>query len=79
MFSIPTAITEEICLSNSLLPHKPSSPPALQRNPNLMFMSSVCFHGNFVTNVSWPHNRAAEEENVGWEAVLKMMISNVKL
>lgn len=53
MFSIPTAITEEICLSSSPLPRNPSSaPPALQRNPNLMFMSSVCCHGNFVTNVS---------------------------
>lgn len=73
MFSIPTAITEEICLSSSPLPGSPSSaPPALQRNP--VFMSSGCRHGNVVTNVSRPHTGAAQEENVGCEARLGAIV-----
>lgn len=71
MFSIPIAITEEICLSNSLLPRNPSPPPALQRNPNLVFVSSVCFHGNC-------HKRivTSQQDGKGRKCALRGSIKN---
>lgn len=74
MFSIPIAITEEIWVTACSLATHLLLP--LCREILILCLCRQSVSMVTVTNVSWPHNRMAKDENARWEAVLKMIIKN---